>query len=355
MISALDILQLLILLSLSAFFSGAEVALLAVTRARVERFLQEKRKGAKALKRLKEKPRHMIITILIGNNVVNVTASALMTIMATDAFGSEVIGIAAGTLTLFLLIFGEITPKTLAQTHAGRVALLIARPIEWLTTVLMPLVILLEKLTDLLHRFGGDEAGDQLNEVEIRAMVQFGVEGEVIEPEEQYIINRAMRFSDTIVDDVMTPAPDMFAMEAHLPALSAIDAILNSGFSRIPIYRGSLQNIVGIVLLKEAMQAKVDNDSVMLEEIAHEPIFIASGTPIDDVFKIFQKKRTHMGMVRDASDGILGLVTLEDLLEELVGEIDDESDRELNAGEGLEENMHESGGQDTPVEFPIHP
>ena len=280
----------------------------------------------------------MIITILIGNNIVNVAASAVVTVMAQEAFGSDAIGLAAGVLTLFLLIFGEITPKTLAQTHAGRVALMIARPIEWLTTLLLPLVILLEKLTDLLHKLGGDEAKDQLNEVEIRAMVQFGVEGEVIEPEEQYIINRAMRFSDTIVDEVMTKAPDMFAMEAHLPALSAIDAILNTGFSRIPIYRGSLQNIVGVVLLKEVMQAKVDNDSVMLEELAHEPIFIASQTPIDDVFKIFQKKRTHLGIVRDAQDGILGLVTLEDLLEELVGEIDDETDRELNAQEGLTEN-----------------
>lgn len=337
MISPFAILTLLILLALSGFFSGAEVALLTTHRIRVDRFVQEGRKGAKALQRLAMHPKRMIITILIGNNVVNVAASALTTVIAQNAFGSSAIGYAAGILTLFLLIFGEISPKTLAQAGAGRIALAIARPIEILGIILFPIVWTLEHISTFLQRAVGNEAAESLNELEIMNMVRFGVAAEVIEPEEQYIINRAMRFSDTTVDEVMTIASRIFALEAHLPATSVIDAILNSGFSRIPIYRGSLQNIIGIVLLKEVMQARVDSDSAMLEELAHEPIFIAAGTPIDDVFKIFQKKRTHMGIVRDASDGILGLVTLEDLLEELVGEIDDETDRELNPHEGLVE------------------
>lgn len=333
------ILLLFVLLVLSAFFAGTEVALVSISRIKVQRYLTEGRRGAKSLLWLKRRPRKMIITILVGNNVVNIGASALTTVIATKAFGSAAVGIAIGILMLLLLVFGEIIPKSIAQAQAGRFALLVARPIKLLARVLAPLIWVLDTISNAIQQFSGvPTETETLNELELKTMIEFGVQKAVIEPEEQYIINRAMRFSDTLVEDVMTPASRIFAFKANLPAGSVIGPFLESGFSRVPVFQGSIQNILGIVLIKEVMAARVNRDSTTLEQLAHKPIFITSGTPIDDVFKIFQKKRMHLGIVRDADDVVLGLVTLEDLLEELVGEIDDEHDRQHTIQDGLEES-----------------
>jgi len=306
----LKILLLIILISLSGFFSGSEVALLSVTLIRVRTYLKEKRKGSGALSRLKARPRRMIITILIGNNVVNITAASLVAVITTDYFGSISLGIAAAALTLIILIFGEITPKTLASQYAGRISLFIARPIEVFGYVLYPLVIFLDWLAGALERF-----------------VKFKKQHRVVEPAEQYIINRALAFSDITAHKIMIPLRDVFSLESSATIDDSLGKIIESGFSRIPLFEKNRDTIIGIAMVKDmARELVAKQGHKLLKEVAVLTTFVPENIRIDYLFKIFQKKRKHMAIVQDKDKKAVGIVTLEDLVEELVGEIVDESD-----------------------------
>jgi CBS domain containing-hemolysin-like protein len=323
----LKILLLIILISLSGFFSGSEVALLSVTPIRVRTYLKEKRKGSGALSRLKARPRRMIITILIGNNVVNITAASLVAVIATDYFGSISLGIAAAALTLIILIFGEITPKTLASQYAGRISLFIARPIEVFGYLLYPLVIFLDWLAGALERFVKFKKHALITEADIKTMVEFGVEHRVVEPAEQYIINRALAFSDITAHKIMIPLWDVFSLESSATIDDSLGKIIESGFSRIPLFERNRDTIIGIAMVKDMARELVANRGhKLLKEVAVPATFVPENIRIDYLFKIFQKRRKHMAIVQDKDKKAVGIVTLEDLVEELVGEIVDESD-----------------------------
>lgn len=318
---------LVLLLFLSGFFSGSEVALLSVTTIRVRTYLKEGRRGSTALSRLKAKPRRMIITILIGNNVVNIAAAAMTTIIATDYFGSVGVGVVTGILTLLILIFGEITPKTLASKYAGAVALLIARPILVLSYILYPFIILLEKFTSILEGLVKLEKHAPITETEIKTMIEYGVEHKVVNPEEQSIINRALAFSDITAREIMIPLQDVFLLECNATIKQSLGKIIESGFSRIPIYRKRRENIIGIAMIKDVSRELVaGHDINTLKEVAVPTTFVPENIRIDYLFKIFQKQRKHMAIVYSKKRIAVGVVTLEDLIEELVGEIVDESD-----------------------------
>jgi len=318
---------LIILIMLSAFFSGAEVALVSTSMIRVKRLLDENRMGAGSLNRLKKNPKRMIITILIGNNIVNISAASMATVMATEIFGSGSLGIVTGLLTLVILIFGEITPKTFATTHASRISLLVALPIEILSFTLYPLVKILERFSDFINRLVKVKSIEQISEAEVKSMIQLGVDHQILEPEEKIIMERAMRFSDITVSDVMTPIDEMFSVDASRTIVESLPMILGSGFSRIPVFKGSKNNISGVVFVKDILKQMNDKKQHRkLDEIAVEPLLTAGRTGIDDVFKLFQERQTHIAFITDSHQKIIGAATLEDLLEELVGEITDESE-----------------------------
>jgi len=325
----LNLIILIILLTLSGFFSGSEVALLSITTVRVRTYLKEKRKGSAALDRLKAKPRRMIITILIGNNVVNITAAALAMIIATDYFGSAGLGIVTGILTLLILIFGEITPKTLASRYAGPISLLIARPIELLSYILYPLVVLLEGITKFLERAVKFKKHAPITESEIKTMIEYGVEHKVVNPEEQYIINRALAFSDITANKIMIPIRSVFSLDINNNIENSLGKIIDSGYTRIPIYDGEENNIVGIAMVKNVARELINKHGTkLLGDVAAPPLFVPAYIRIDYLFKLFQNRRKHMAIVYGKYKKAVGIVTLEDLIEELVGEIIDESDDE---------------------------
>lgn len=326
---ALQIILLVVLILLSGFFSGSEVALLSVTTVRVRMLVKEKRVGSSALARLKARPRRMIITILIGNNVVNISAASLVAVMTAEKFGSNNLGIAAGVLTLVILIFGEITPKTLASKYSGTIALWVARLIEALYIILYPLVVFLDWLTKIIE--GGIKLKQQppVTEAEIKTMVEYGVEHNVVAPEEQYIINRALAFSDISARNIMIPIEEVFTLEHNEQIKDALPQIIQSGYSRIPIHEGKRENIVGIAMIKDvARELTINSGKKIIKDITVSTTFVPENIRIDYLFKIFQKKRKHMAMVYDSNKRTVGIVTLEDLIEELVGEIVDESDVE---------------------------
>jgi len=329
----IPIIILVILVILSGFFSGSEVALLSITPVRVRTYLKESRKGAVALDRLKQNIRKTIIIILIGNNVVNIAAASISAYIAAQYFGSTGIGIATGVLTLVILIVGEIVPKTLASKYAGRMSLKIAKPIEVLGFFLMPLVYVLEYLTKLLENRITLKSHAVITEKDIKNMVQFGVEHKIVAPEEQFIINRALAFSDITASKIMIQLRNVFLLDQEEPIKKSILEVIESGYTRIPVYKKEKSNIVGMVMVKDLAREVIEKrENKLLKDIAVEPIYVPKNIRIDYLFKIFQSKRKHMAVVYDLDKRAVGIVTLEDLIEELVGEIVDESDNHIDNG-----------------------
>jgi CBS domain containing-hemolysin-like protein len=325
---ATRVVLLALLIAGSAFFGGIEVALVKVSRAKIKKFLEESRKGAEALKRLKDNPNRMITTIMVGNNLVNVFASAVATEIAIEIFGSLGVGIATGVMTFIILVFGEITPKNYCLAHADTLSLRFARAIEIIGYILYPFVIAFEYISKgLLMTIGEKEGKEVVSEEELIAMVDIGVEDKVLDKEEGKLIESLLKFNDISVRAVMTPRVRMFVLDADMTLKDALPLINRMGFSRIPIIEGSKDKIVGIVHARDVLKALENGkNSIRLRNIARKPLFVSQEKKISSLLKEMNSKRTHMAIVVDEFGGTEGLVTLEDLLEEIVGEIMDEKD-----------------------------
>lgn len=322
-----EIIILSVCILLSGFFSGAEVALLSVSLVRSRLLKKQRRPGAESLYRLKQHPRRMIITILIGNNVVNIVAASLATYIASEKLGSTGVGIVTGVLTLVILIIGEITPKTFAQGYATRIALAISRPIEVMQKILSPVVYLLDKQTHLIEKWVDLKKAEPISDAEIKEMVAFGVENKVVHRQERYIIDRALNLADISVKDIMIPIKNSFTLNANDSIETALPKIVTNGFSRIPLYKNAKNNIIGLVLAKDILNEFLKkHGSFTLEHILLKPIFVKEEMKIHSLLKYFQEKSIHLAIVKNKNSAVVGIVTLEDLLEELVGEIEDELD-----------------------------
>ena len=325
------LLLLVISVFLSAFFSGAEVALVSISELKARHLAEQHVKGAKSLLYLKDHPKRMLITILIGNNVVNIGGSALATKLAIDLFDSAGVGIATGVMTFLILTFGEIAPKTFATRNAKQVALSIAPMIVFLKNLLLPLVGLFLLITKAFEGDGEDEP--LITEQEVQHIITVGAEEGQIKPDEREMIHRIFKFDDTEVEDVMTPRTEMFALDQEMSIEEAMPIISKQEFSRIPVFEEAVDHIKGVVFARELLQAvakhKDGDDDISrtkLKDIAQKPLFIPEHKKIDKVLKELQRKKTHMAIIVNEHGGVEGLVTIEDLLEEIVGEIFDEAD-----------------------------
>jgi putative hemolysin len=324
-----EVILLLFLIALSGFFSGAEIALFSLGEARVRTLREEGVRGSRALERLKSNPERLLATILIGNNIVNIGAASLATALALEVYGSAGVAYATGLMTLLVLVFGEITPKGLAAANADRYSLFVAPIIYLLSRVLFPIVSPLERLTRWFVQRGQREGRLTVTEGEIREMTAIGHREGAIDEHERRIIDRAFRLDETRAWDVMTPRVDIVAWSAERPMESIADELAGLRFSRVPVYRESVDDIVGILYTRDAFQALVSGRrQVPLGDLAREPFFVPGSIPLTRLLSDFQTRRIHMGIVIDEYGGTDGLVTLEDILEELVGEIVDETDLE---------------------------
>ena len=316
------------LVGLSAFFSGLEVALVSLERGQLRRLVNEKRSGSHSLAKLKSNPKRMLVTILLGVNLVNIGAAAVATDVATGSFGSLGLGIATGAMTFILLIFGDITPKAYCYAHAERISLRFARVILVMQYVLLPVVIFLELVTKAMFRAGKiEEKPKKLSEAEVRAILDIGVEEQVLMKEEREMMKEVLEFHDTTVRSIMTPRNSVFSLGARLLIWDALPLINNSGFSRIPITGESSDNIVGIVHNRDLLRALQANTSyMMLKDVARKPLFVSKDMLISKLLKEFQVRHLQIAIVLDEFGSTEGIVTLEDVIEELVGEITDETD-----------------------------
>jgi len=327
------------LLVLSGSFSGSETALVALSMARVEALVQEGRAGATALYQLKKDPSRMLTTILIGNNLVNIGASAMATVIATREFGGAGPGIAVGALTLFILVFGEITPKSLATRYPERISLFVAVPLLLFMKLMFPLVWLFGHFTSWVHQLSGGQEEPTVTESELIGMLGHGVEEGEIESGEREIIERVFEFNDLKVQDVMTPKSKLFVIDGSLSVAEAVPLATENPYSRIPVYEDHPDNIVKVIYLRDLLNATVSKQlDVRIGSIAHQPLYVSQFQSLDELFDTFRRHHRHFSVVVDEYGEVRGIATLEDLMEELLGEIYDESD--------VSPPSHEEGAED---------
>lgn len=320
------IVVLVILVFVSGFFSGSEIALFSIPESRARAFGEKGRRGSRALLALRSKQDRALITILIGNNLANIGAASVATYAATVALGSAGVGVATGVMTLAVLFFGEIVPKSFAAANADRVALITAPMIQGLTRVLLPLVIPLQYLTRaVLPDSGSSEPA--ATGAEIRALARMGFREGSIEQHERELIERVFALNQTRAWEVMTPRVDIFAWPADLRLADIAEDLRTVPYSRIPVYGESLDEIKGVLYTRDAHQALISGvRDASLASLARETVWVPSSVTLVRLLEDFQNRRVHLGLVVDEHGGTDGLITLEDILEELVGEIDDETD-----------------------------
>jgi putative hemolysin len=344
------LLALIILILIAAAFSGTEIAFTSLSPAKVRTFRDDKRFASKTIYRLKMKPESLLITILLGNNLANILATVVATIWAIGVFGSAAIGIVSGALTFIILIFGEITPKTLAQKYAEQFSRLTAYPLLWLTYILWPINWLLEKfIHGLMKFFKAKNPIRSMSEEELLALVDIGTKEGIIEEHEQEFITNVLEFTDTTVEEIMTLEKDIEALEANTTIRDAIKFFVEHSHSRIPVYKKNLNNIIGIITVHDILRLTYKAKPIKtLADLHFNPIVVVPKTKaISKLFKEFQIRRQHLAMVVDEHGDTVGLVTLEDILEEIVGDIIDEQDREFKKVYKIGKNQWEAFGEAT--------
>lgn len=313
-------------IAVSAVFSGVEIAFFSVSELKLRTLAEGGHRRAKMGLRLRSNPQRLLSTILIGNNLANIAAASLATLIAIRSFGSEAVAAATGLLTLLVLIFGEIVPKTLAAKHALVVVEWLAHPIYWFERLLTPILFFLEPL--ILKLTGGRGLAVPFGtEEELKMALEEGGKAGVLEKDEVKMIKNVFQLNDITAEDAMTPRIYMFALDGNLTLEAAKDKLFNSQYSRIPVFEGTLDNITGTFHKTRALKELAEGNSrLKLSEIATPALFVPAGKPADDLMKQFQQEKRHMAIVVNEFGGVMGLITLEDLLEEVVGEIMDETD-----------------------------
>ena len=329
-----EITALAVLIGLSGFFSGLEVALVGIRKSKVIQLFNEGKKGAKALHKLKMNPSWMMSSVNLGNNLVNVGASALATSLAIRLFGNDGLGIAVGVMTFLILVFGEITPKTYCNANSTKVALRYAPILLGFSYVFYPIVKFFEIITrGVVKMTGSSYNPPPITEEEIKGVIDQGLEENALEKEEMELVHGALKFDDTVIRSVMTPRTKMFTLNSKMLLFEALPQINQSGHSRIPIFGDTRDDIVGFIHVRDVLkELEKDNKMVSLEQIARKAVFASQEKMVSGLLKEMKGRKTHMAIVIDEHGGVEGLVTLEDLLEEIVGEIEDETDLTRQAG-----------------------
>jgi len=323
-----EIISLIVLIALSGFFSGLEVALVGTSRSKVRQMLNEKLPGATSLDKLKSNPSRMMASVNLGNNLVNVASTVLATDIALKMFESAGLAIAIGVMTFLILVFGEITPKTYCNANAAKIALRYSRVLLVFSYAFYPIVWMFEKITKgIINLTGSTEEPPRLTEEEIKGVIEQGLHDKAIEKQESELVHGALNFDDIIIRSVMTPRTKMFTLNSKMLLFEALPMINKSGFSRIPIYGKNQDEIIGIINVRDVLKClEKEEKMINLQQLSRKPIFVSQEKKVNDLLKEMQGRKSHMAIVLDEFGGVEGCVTLEDLVEEIVGEIHDETD-----------------------------
>jgi len=339
-VGATGALVIVVLIGLSAFFSSSEIAMFSLPPHRLESLVEEGRRGSQTLKQLKADPHRLLVTILVGNNLVNIAMSSIATgVLALYMGQGEAVAVATFGITALVLLFGESAPKSYAVENSESWSLRISRPLKLSEYVLLPLIVLFDYLTRIVNKVTGGRSAIETSYVtreEIQDMIETGEREGVLDEEEREMLQRTLRFNDTIAKEVMTPRLDMSAISTEATIEEAIEQCVQGSHARLPVYEGSLDNVIGIVHLRDLVRdlnyGAAPADDLELEDLIEPTLHVPESKNVDDLLTEMRKERLHMVIVIDEFGTTEGLVTMEDLTEEIVGEI-------------LE------GGEEEPIEF----
>lgn len=325
---ALQLVGLGLLVLLSGFFSGAETAFLSLDRLRLNFLVQKKRRGARELEEILEHPETMLSSVLIGNNVVNIAASVFATAFFIELFGDRGEFYAVLALTPMLLIFAEVVPKTYAARHAEKVSFLVLPPIRICMYLLMPLAWLVGGVSRLLTTFVGKETERVISEEEIRTIIAAGEQTGVVPQEKQQMLHGVFELAEMQVRDVMIPRTEVVGLAADATFAEALALAQESMHSRFPVFEGSLDSIVGVLHAKDILAHVGRPQEFVPRTLARPPYFVPESKSIESLLQALRTARVHLAIVLDEYGGVEGIVTLEDIVEQIVGEIRDEYDEE---------------------------
>ena len=331
-------------LVLSAFFSSSETALTTVNLIRIRNLADNGDKAAAWVLKARRDQSKMLGAILIGNNVVNLSASSMLTVLVTDVFGSQAVGAATGVLTLLVLLFGEITPKTIATLEAEKNALRFARVICLLMTILTPVIFVVTLLSGGVLRLLGvdpNKPTDSITEDELRTIVEVGHEKGVIESEEKEMINNVFDLGDSVARDIMVPRIDMSFVDVEASYEELMEIFRRDHYTRLPVYEDNTDNVIGIINMKDLILLE-DRAAFSVRDYLRQPLFTFESKKLSELMIEMRKTSNNIVIVLDEYGATAGLITLEDILEEIVGDIRDEFDadeedelKEISKGEYL--------------------
>ncbi|MDX2452887.1 hemolysin family protein [Desulfosarcina sp.] len=315
---------LFILLLLSGFFSSAETALFSISQTRARHMAKENIRSHQLIKRMKDDPHKLLTTILIGNNVVNVAASAIATSLTINMSANYAVGLSTGIMTFLILVFGEVIPKSFATRNNILLAKMTIYPIYWMSILFFPIIVFLNFIPRLTGRMSKTPSA---TEEELITFVEVVEEQGEIKEEEREMIHNVFDLDDTNASEIMTPRADMFVVDADAPL--DFKAIAESGLTRIPVIEGDIDHVVGILNIKDIFMHQATSETpVKVRAIMRPPYFVPENKKLDRMLHQFKTRKNHMAIIVDEYGGVSGLITLEDALEELVGEIRDETDKE---------------------------
>ena len=326
----IQLVVLVILLALSAFFSSAETSFVTVSQIKMRTLAEAGNKSAQRVLKITSNSAKMLSAILIGNNLVNISASSLATTITLKLWGNAAVSIATGLLTILVLLFGEITPKTLATEHAEKIALAYSGPVRFLMIILTPAIFIINLIAGgILRIFGYDPNKHKasITEDELRTLVDVGHEEGVIEAEEHEMISNVFDFGDSQAKDVMIPRVDMTSISINSTYDEIIEIFRKYKYTRLPVYETSVDNVIGIINVKDLLLCE-DKDSFSVRNILRKPYYTYEFQDVSDLMEELKKTSNNFTIVVDEYGSTVGMITLEDLLEEIVGDIRDEYDED---------------------------
>ena len=312
------------LLILSGFFSSAETALFSIGKTRMRHRAKQGDRAFILMEKMKADPHRLLSTILIGNNVVNVGAAAIATSIAIDMFSNYAVGLATGVMTLLILVFGEVMPKSIAERNNLFIAKMSIYPVYWLSILFFPIILFLNFIPIITGKI---KRTPSVTEEELLTFVEVVEEEGEIKEEEKELIHNIFEFDDTNASEIMTPRADMFVLSSDEKL--DLKIIAESGFTRIPVIKDDIDHVTGILNVKDIfMRLAKGNTEIDIREIMTKPYFVPENKKLDSLLRQFKRRKHHMAIVVDEHGGVSGLITMEDALEEIVGEIRDETDKE---------------------------
>lgn len=339
------LLSMVLLMGCSAFFSAAEMAISSFNKIRMRKKADDGDKQAKAVMRIWDRYDHSLSSILVGNNILNITVSSLATLLATATFGPAA-GAAVATIlvTIIVIVFGEVIPKTLANRNADRFSMTIAVPLTLALKILYPFGFLLAKLTALVKKLNAGEPEPTITEEELIYMVDTIEEEGVLEEQERDLVRSALEFDEISLKEILTPRVNVVAADVEVDIDTLRQIIVDEGFSRVPVYEKSIDNIIGVLYARDVLLRLISGEPMNIREMLGEALYVHKGMKLSHLLASFKAKKLNLAVVVDEYGGTLGIVTMEDVLEELVGDIWDEDDEILSSFMEIDEHSFETLG-----------